>query len=86
MEFVVKRGKNYSARLSISKSLRATLGQNEFKKSLGTISKKEAELLAAPLVLRWKKLTGESRVDGATAKAQALRRKLSDSKKTSFLR
>ena len=57
MGFVVKRGENYSARLAIPKALRSILGRNEFKKSLGTTSKKEAELLAAPLVLRWKKLT-----------------------------
>ena len=73
MGFVVKRGENYSARLAIPKALRPILGQNEFKKSLGTTSKKEAELMAAPLVLRWKKLIEEARVDGATAKAKALR-------------
>ena len=49
MGFVVKRGENYSARLAIPKALRPILGRNEFKKSLGTTSKKEAELLAAPL-------------------------------------
>jgi len=53
MGFVVKRGENYSARLAIPKALRPILGQNEFKKSLGTTSKKEAELLAVPLMLRW---------------------------------
>ena len=57
MGFVVKRGENYSARLALPKASRPILGQNEFKKSLGTTSKKEAELLAAPLVLRWKPST-----------------------------
>jgi hypothetical protein len=61
MGFVVKRGENYSARLAIPKALRPILGRNEFKKSLGTTSKKEAELLAAPLVLRWKKLIEETK-------------------------
>ena len=46
MGFVVKRGENFSARLALPKALRPILGQNEFKKSLGTTSKKEAELLA----------------------------------------
>ena len=85
MGFVVKRGENYSARLAIPKALRPILGQNEFKKSLGTTSKKEAELLAAPLVLRWKKLIEEARVDGATAKAKALRRTLSDAKASDLI-
>ena len=82
MGFVVKRSENYSASLAIPKALRPILGQNEFKKSLGTTSKKEAELLAAPLVLRWKKLIEEARIDGAKAKAKALRRTLSDNKAT----
>jgi hypothetical protein len=47
--FVVRRGENYSVRLVVPKALRPILGRNEFKKSLGTKSKKEAELLAAPL-------------------------------------
>jgi integrase len=85
MGFVVKRGENYSARLAIPKALRPILGQNEFKKSLGTTSKKEAELLAAPLVLRWKKLIEEARIDGATAKAKALRRTLSDNKASDLI-
>ncbi|MDB3896764.1 tyrosine-type recombinase/integrase [Alphaproteobacteria bacterium] len=85
MGFVVKRGENYSARLAIPKALRPILGQNEFKKSLGTTSKKEAELLAAPLVLRWKKLIEEARVDGATAKAKALHRALSDTKASDLI-
>ena len=61
MGFVVKRGENYSARLAIPKALRPILGRNEFKKSLGTTSRKEAELLAAPLVLSWKKLIEEAK-------------------------
>ena len=85
MGFVVKRGENYSARLAIPKALRPILGQNEFKKSLGTTSKKEAELLAAPLVLRWKKFIEEARVDGATAKAKALHRALSDTKASDLI-
>ena len=76
MGFVVKRGENYSAWLVIPKALRPILGQNEFKKSLGTTSKKEAEVLAAPLVLRWKKLIAEARIDRAKAKAKALHRTL----------
>ena len=80
MGFVVKRDENYSARLAIPRALRPILGQNEFKKSLGTTSKKEAELLAAPLVLRWKKLIEEARVDGATAKAKALRQAFASDK------
>ena len=80
MGFVVRRGENYSARLAIPKALRPTLGQNGFKKSLGTKSKKEAELLAAPLVLRWKKLIKEAKVDGATAKAKALRQAFASDK------
>ena len=44
MGFVVKRGDKYSARLVIPKALRPILGQNEFKKSLGTSNKTEAEL------------------------------------------
>ena len=85
MGFVVKRGENYSARLAIPKALRPILGQNEFKKSLGTTSKKEAELLAAPLVLRWKKFIEEARVDGAKAKAKALHRALSDTKASDLI-
>ena len=73
MGFVVKRGENYSARLAIPKALRPILGRNEFKKSLGTTSRMEAELLAAPLVLRWKKLIEEAKTDGVKAKAKALR-------------
>jgi hypothetical protein len=49
------------------------LGRHEFKKSLGTTSKKEAELLDAPLVLRWQKLIEQAKTDGVTAKAKALR-------------
>jgi integrase len=85
MGFVVKRGENYSARLAIPKALRPILGRNESKKSLGTTSRMEAELLAAPLVLRWKKLIEEARVDGATAKAKALRRTLSDTKASDLI-
>ena len=73
MGFVVKRGENYSARLAIPKALRPILGRNEFKKSLGTTSKKEAELLAAPHILSWKKLIEEAKTDGVAAKAKALR-------------
>jgi integrase len=73
MGFVVKRGENYSARLAIPKALRPILGRNEFKKSLGTTSRMEAELLAAPHILSWKKLIEEAKTDGATAKAKALR-------------
>ena len=76
MGFVVKRGENYSARLAIPKALRPILGRNEFKQSLGTTSRKEAELLAAPLVLRWKTLIEEAKTDGVTAKAKALRQAL----------
>lgn len=56
MSFVVRRGEICSARLVIPKKLRPILGKSEFKKSLGTASRKEAELLAAPLILQWKKL------------------------------
>ena len=80
MGFVVRRGENYSARLVIPKVLRPIFGQNEFKQSLGTTSRKEAELLAAPLVLRWKKLIEEAALDGATAKATALRRAFASDK------
>ena len=73
MGFVVRRGEKYSARLVIPKALRLILGRNEFKQSLGTISRKEAELLAAPLVLRWKKLIEEAKTEGVAAKAKALR-------------
>ena len=54
--FVVSRGDKFSARLVIPKALRPTLGQNEFKKSLGTSNKTKLELGAAPLILHWKKL------------------------------
>jgi integrase len=73
MGFVVKRGENYSARLAIPKALRPILGRNEFKKSLGTKSRMEAELLAAPHILSWKKLIEEAKTNGVTAKAKALR-------------
>jgi DNA-binding transcriptional regulator/RsmH inhibitor MraZ len=73
MGFVVKRGENYSARLAIPKALRPILGRNEFKKSLGTTSRMEAELLAAPHILSWKKLIEEAKTDGVAAKAKALR-------------
>ena len=79
MGFVVKRGDKYSARLVIPKALRPILGQNEFKKSLGTSSKTEAELRAAPLILHWKKLIEDARTDGVIAKAKALRRALDNS-------
>ena len=74
--FVVKRGDKYSARLVIPKALRPILGQNKFKKSLGTLNKTEAEFRAAPLILHWKKLIEDARTDGVTAKAKALRRAL----------
>jgi hypothetical protein len=74
--FVVKRGDQFSARLSIPKALRPILGQNEFKKSLGTSNKTKAELCAAPLILHWKKLIEDAKTDGVTAKAKALRRAL----------
>ena len=74
MSFVVRRGEAYSARLVIPKKLRSILGKNEFKKSLGTSNRKEAELLAAPLVLQWKKLIEEASRDGVLAKAKALKR------------
>ena len=87
MGFVVKRGENYSARLAIPKALRPILGRNEFKKSLGTTSRKEAELLAAPLILSWKKLIEEAKTDGVTAKAKALRQAfLSDKVTTSWMK
>ena len=74
MGFVVNRGDKYSARLMISTALRPILGQNEFKKSLRTSSKTEAELRAAPLILHWKKLIEDAKTDGVIAKAKALRR------------
>ena len=80
MGFVVKRGENYSARLAIPKALRPIFGKNEFKKSLGTTSRMEAELLAAPHILRWKKLIEEAKTDGVTAKAKALRQAFSSDK------
>ena len=52
MSFVVKRGDKYSSRLVIPKALRPIFGRNEFKKSLGTSNKTEAELRAAPLILQ----------------------------------
>jgi hypothetical protein len=47
MDFVVKRVEKYPARLLLSTALRPILGQNEFKKSLGTSNKTEAELCGA---------------------------------------
>ena len=79
MGFVVKRGDQFSARLSIPKALRPILGQNEFKKSLGTSNKTEAELRAAPLILHWNKLIEGAKTDGVIAKAKALRRALDNS-------
>ena len=70
MGFVVKRGDKYSARLVIPKALRPILGQNEFKKSLGTSNKTKAELRAAPLILHWKKLIEDAKTGGVTAKAK----------------
>jgi len=58
--FGVKRGDKFSARLVIAKALRPTLGQNEFKKSLGTSNKTKVELGAAPLILHCKKLTEDA--------------------------
>jgi hypothetical protein len=74
MGFVVKRGDKYSARIVIPKALRPILGQNEFKKSLGTSSKTEAELRAAPLILHWKELIEYTKTDGVIAKAKVLSR------------
>ena len=74
MSFVVRRGEIYSARLVIPKKLRPIIGRSEFKKSLGTASLKEAELLAAPLILQWKKLIEEAAQDGVMARAKALKR------------
>ena len=74
-----KKGHKYSARLVIPKALRPTLGQNEFKKSLRTSSKTEAELSAAPLILHWKKLIEDAKTSGVIAKAKALRRALDNS-------
>ena len=51
MGFVVKRGDKFAARPVIPKALRPIFGQNEFKKSLGTSNKIEAELRAAPRIL-----------------------------------
>ena len=79
MGFVLKRGDKYFARLVIPKALRPILGQNEFKKSLGTSSKTEAELCAAPLILHWKKLIEDAKTNGVIAKAKALRRALENS-------
>ncbi len=76
MSFVVRRGETYSARLVIPKKLRPILGKNEFKKSLGTSNPQEAELSAAPLVLKWKKLMKEAEQDGVMARAKALKRAL----------
>lgn len=76
MSFVVRRGETYSARLVIPKKLRAIFGKNKFNKSLGTSNRKEAELLAAPLVLKWKKLIEEAKQDGVMARAKALKRAL----------
>tara|TARA_A100001011_G_scaffold327721_1_gene352013 strand:+ start:139 stop:432 length:294 start_codon:yes stop_codon:yes gene_type:complete len=76
MSFVVRRRENYSARLVIPKKLSAIFKKNEFKKSLGTSSRKEAELLAAPLVLKWKKLIEEAEQDGVMTRAKALKRAL----------
>ena len=56
----------------IPKALFPILGQNEFKKSLGTSSKTEAELRAAPLILHWKNLIEDTKTDGVIAKAKAL--------------
>ena len=73
MGFVVKRGDKYSARLVIPKALRPILGQNEFKKSLGTSNKTEAELRAAPLILHWKKLIEDAKTDDVIAKPSTYR-------------
>ena len=76
MGFALKRGDKYSARLVIPTALRPVLGQNEFKKSLGTSNKTEAESRAAPLILHWKKLIGDAKTDGVNTKAKAPRRAL----------
>ena len=68
MGFVVKRGDKYSALLVIPKALRPILGQNEFKKSLGTSNKTGTDLCAAPLILHWKKLIEDVKTDGVIAK------------------
>lgn len=60
MSFVVRRGEAYLAHLVIPKKLWSILGKNEFKKSLVISNFKEAELLATPLVLQWKKLIEEA--------------------------
>ena len=76
MGVVIKRGDKFCARLVIPRALRPTLGQNEFKQSLGTSNKTEAELRAAPLILHWKKLIEDEKTDGVIAKAKALKRAL----------
>ena len=63
----------------IPAALRPILGQNEFKKSLGTSNKTQAELRAAPLILHWKKLIEDAKTDGVTTKAKALRSALDNS-------
>ena len=63
----------------IPKAPRSILGQNDFKRSLGTSNKIEAELRAAPLILHWKKLIEDAKTDGVIAKAKALRRALDNS-------
>ena len=85
MGFVVKRRDKYSARLVIPKALRPILGQNEFKKSLGTSNKTEAELRAAPLILHWKRLIEGAKTDGVIAKAKTLRRRLVNSPKNDLI-
>ena len=69
----------------IPKALRPILGQNKFKKSLGTSNKTEAELRSASLILHWKKLIDDAKTDGITAKAKALRSALDNRPNNDFL-
>lgn len=67
------RNRTYHAVLTLPKDVRDKLGRLRFKRSLGTPNKREAELLAAPYIAKWKALIRQARGDTNAVALEAMR-------------
>ena len=61
MKGLVLRQGRWQARITIPSDVREIIGRREFVKSLGVMSKAEAELKAMPLIHKWKSWIAEAR-------------------------
>src|SRR5262245_41015657 len=68
-----QRGHVWYATLLVPEDVREAIGRVRFKKALGTSNKREAALLAAPLIATWKAQIKQARGSANAVANEALR-------------